>query len=193
LLRYDRPALVPRKPMLGLKRPSSGKDMPLQPEKPDATSKFDRTDYSVVVKNRGRDPNPWKWEIYPGRSSPIKLSSVNFTTMTMASRAGKEALKWLLEELYSLIISVPAGLPVAGFLRRLEWSTRGVERIIKLMNLQTCVHARLASHHGSDSGGRILPSASKRVHCLHGLVCTAALLITGRYIQHGEHQRQRMK
>jgi hypothetical protein len=25
---------------------------------------FDRTDYSVVVKNRAPPPSPWKWEIY---------------------------------------------------------------------------------------------------------------------------------
>jgi hypothetical protein len=69
----------------------------------DTTGKFDRTDYSVVVKNsRGPGPNPWKWEIYrAGRSSPIKQSPVNFSTMAMASRAGKEALKRLLEKLYS--------------------------------------------------------------------------------------------
>jgi hypothetical protein len=75
----------------------------MQPEKRDATSEFDRTDYSVVVKNsRGTGPNPWKWEIYrAGRSSPIKQSPVNFSTMAMASRVGKEALKRLLEKLYS--------------------------------------------------------------------------------------------
>jgi hypothetical protein len=79
-----------------------GKEKPLQPEKRDATSEFDQADYSVVVKNRGTSPNPWKWEIYrAGRSSPIKQSPVNFTTMAMDSRAGKEALKRLLEKLYS--------------------------------------------------------------------------------------------
>ena len=75
---------------------------PFQPGGRDATSEFDRTDYSVVVKNRGTPPNPWKWEIYrAGRSNPIKQSSVYFHTMAMASRAGKEALKRLLEKLYS--------------------------------------------------------------------------------------------
>jgi hypothetical protein len=60
-----------------------GKEKPLQQEKRDATSEFDRTDYSVVVKNRGT--NPWKWEIYrAGKSSPIKQSPVNFSTMAMA-------------------------------------------------------------------------------------------------------------
>jgi hypothetical protein len=80
-----------------------GKEKPLRPETRDATSEFDRTDYSVVVKNsRGTGPHSWKWEIYrAGRSSPIKQSPVNFSTMAMASRAGKEALKQLLEKLYS--------------------------------------------------------------------------------------------
>ena len=41
---------------------------------------FDRTDYSVVVKNMAPLPNSWKWEIYrAGRSSPIKQSSSIFT------------------------------------------------------------------------------------------------------------------
>jgi hypothetical protein len=61
---------------------------------------FDQTDYSVVVKNRANPPNPWRWEIYrAGRSSPIEQSSVYFETMAMANRAGKEALKRLLEKL----------------------------------------------------------------------------------------------
>jgi hypothetical protein len=63
---------------------------------------FDRADYSVVVKNRGSPPNLWTWEIYrAGRSSPLKQSSVRFPTMTTASRAGKEALKRLMEKLFS--------------------------------------------------------------------------------------------
>jgi hypothetical protein len=57
---------------------------------------FDRTDYSVVVKNRAPPPSPWKWEIYrAGRSSPVKQSSVYFQTMVAANRAGKAALKQL--------------------------------------------------------------------------------------------------
>ena len=43
---------------------------------------FDRTDYSVVVKNRARPPKAWRWEIYRAeRSSPIKRSLVYFDTM----------------------------------------------------------------------------------------------------------------
>jgi hypothetical protein len=60
---------------------------------------FDRTDYSVVVKNRAPPPNSWRWEIYrAGRSSPIK-SSGYFQTMVTANRAGKAALKELLDKL----------------------------------------------------------------------------------------------
>jgi hypothetical protein len=75
----------------------------MQPGERDTTGTFDRTDYSVVVKNSRRTgPHPWKWEIYrAGRSSPIKQSPVNFSSMAVASRAGKEALKRLLEMLYS--------------------------------------------------------------------------------------------
>ena len=63
---------------------------------------LDPTDYSVVVKHRAPPPKSWKWEIYrAGRQSPIEQSSVYFQTMTMASRAGKEALKQLLDKLHS--------------------------------------------------------------------------------------------
>jgi hypothetical protein len=61
---------------------------------------FDRTDYSVVVKNKAPPPSPWKWEIYrAGRSSPVKQSSVYFHTMVTANRAGKAALKELLDKI----------------------------------------------------------------------------------------------
>ena len=59
--------------------------------------RFDDTDYSVVVKNRARPPNLWRWEIYrAGRSSPIGQSPIYFPTMAAANKAGKLALKELL-------------------------------------------------------------------------------------------------
>jgi hypothetical protein len=62
--------------------------------------RFDRTDYSMVVKNRAPLPNSWRWEIYrAGRSSPIEQSSVYFPSMAAANRAGKEALRQLLDKL----------------------------------------------------------------------------------------------
>jgi hypothetical protein len=62
--------------------------------------RFDESDYSVVVKNRARPPNSWRWEIYrAGRSNPIGQSPVYFRTMAAASKAGKAALKQLLDEL----------------------------------------------------------------------------------------------
>jgi hypothetical protein len=65
-------------------------------------SGFEPGDYSVVVKNRGNPPDPWRWEIYrAGRSSAIKQSLVYFHTMALANRAGKEALKGLLAKLYA--------------------------------------------------------------------------------------------
>ncbi len=61
---------------------------------------FDDSDYSVVVKHRGRPPNPWKWEIYrAGTSSPIGQSPVFFRSMAAANKSGKAALKQLLAEL----------------------------------------------------------------------------------------------
>jgi hypothetical protein len=63
---------------------------------------FDQTDYSVVVKHRAPPPKSWKWEIYrAGRLSPIEQSSLYFETMATAGRAGKEALKQLLDKLHS--------------------------------------------------------------------------------------------
>jgi hypothetical protein len=36
-----------------------------------AKLRFNDTDYSVVVKNRGAPPKSWRWEIYrAGRSNP---------------------------------------------------------------------------------------------------------------------------
>jgi hypothetical protein len=62
-------------------------------------SRFDHTDFSVVVKNRAPPPKPWRWEIYrAGRSSPIEQSEVLYETMTEANRAGKKALQLLLTE-----------------------------------------------------------------------------------------------
>jgi len=62
--------------------------------------RLDDTDYSVVVKNKGSLPDPWKWEIYrAGKSNPIGQSPVFFHTMAAANRAGKAALKQLLAKL----------------------------------------------------------------------------------------------
>jgi hypothetical protein len=61
---------------------------------------FDDSDYSVVVKNRAPPPNPWRWEIYrAGRSIPIGQSPIFFRTMAGANKAGKAALKHLLNKL----------------------------------------------------------------------------------------------
>jgi hypothetical protein len=60
---------------------------------------IDHLDFSVVVKNRGSAPAPWRWEIYrAGRKNPIQQSAVYFGTMTEASREGKRALRLFLSE-----------------------------------------------------------------------------------------------
>jgi hypothetical protein len=59
-------------------------------------------DFSVVVKSRGRQPSPWKWEIYrAGRNTPVQQSVVYFSTMTEANRAGKKALSLFLSEYHN--------------------------------------------------------------------------------------------
>jgi hypothetical protein len=41
--------------------------------------RYERADYSVVVKNRAPPPKSWRWEIYrAGNAGPIKLSSIYF-------------------------------------------------------------------------------------------------------------------
>jgi hypothetical protein len=63
-------------------------------------SRHERSDFSVVVKSRGKPPSPWRWEIYrAGRSSAVELSVEFFPTMAAANRAGKEALAQLFKRL----------------------------------------------------------------------------------------------
>ena len=63
---------------------------------------YERADYSVVVKNRAPPPKAWRWEIYrAGNVNPIKQSSVYFDTTAAARRAGKDALKELLNKLFA--------------------------------------------------------------------------------------------
>jgi hypothetical protein len=70
---------------------------------------IDQTDYSVAVKRRGPPPNSWRWEIYrAGKRNPVEQSSVYFQTMAAASRAGKEALKQLLDKLHAKHLRWPA-------------------------------------------------------------------------------------
>ena len=51
----------------------------------------------MVVKNRAQGAaKPWCWEIYrAGRDKPVERSPLYFETMTMAQRAGREAIKGL--------------------------------------------------------------------------------------------------
>jgi hypothetical protein len=63
---------------------------------------YQRADYSVVVKNRAPPPKAWRWEIYrAGNANPIKLSSIYFETTAAARRAGKDALKELVNKLFA--------------------------------------------------------------------------------------------
>ncbi len=60
---------------------------------------FDRTDYSVVVKNRARLPKPWRWEIYrAGRQSPVAHSLDYFELHSTAVAEGRAVLDKLLEK-----------------------------------------------------------------------------------------------
>ena len=49
-------------------------------------------DYSLAIKNRGRPPKSWRWEIYAaGKSKPVRQSEF-FETMSEATRMGKAVL-----------------------------------------------------------------------------------------------------
>ncbi len=55
-------------------------------------SGLDAFEYSLAVKNKGRPPRSWRWEIYTaGKSKPVQQSDF-FETMSEATRAGKAAL-----------------------------------------------------------------------------------------------------
>jgi hypothetical protein len=53
---------------------------------------FNPSDYSLAIKNRGRSPKPWKWEINAAGKSKAVVQSAFFETMSEATRAGKMAL-----------------------------------------------------------------------------------------------------
>ena len=61
--------------------------------------KAEQTDFSVVIKIRGKLPNPWRREIYcAGRSRAIAQSSEFFSTVSAAKKAGDRALTELFEK-----------------------------------------------------------------------------------------------
>ncbi len=60
---------------------------------------LEHSDFSVIAKNRGPLPKPWRWEIHRvGRRAPIEYSVVYFETVAQAKQAGKMALMSLLSE-----------------------------------------------------------------------------------------------
>ncbi len=60
---------------------------------------LEHSDFSVVAKNRGPLPRPWRWEIHRvGRRTPIDCSTGYFETVTQAKQAGQTALRLLLSE-----------------------------------------------------------------------------------------------
>ena len=58
-----------------------------------------QADFSVVIKSRGKPPNPWRWEIYrAGHSKAVAQSPEFFSTMSAAKKAGDRALAELFEK-----------------------------------------------------------------------------------------------
>jgi hypothetical protein len=63
------------------------------------TSRDNRADFSVVVKRRGKPPEPWRWEIhFAGRSTAVVLATKCYPTVRAAQKDGKEALAALFRE-----------------------------------------------------------------------------------------------
>jgi hypothetical protein len=62
---------------------------------------YARADYSVVVKNRAPPPKAWRWVYRAGNANPLKRSLIYFETTAAARRAGKDALKELLNKLFA--------------------------------------------------------------------------------------------
>jgi hypothetical protein len=56
------------------------------------SEKYARCDYTLAIKNRGRPPKPWRWEIYTAGKSKSVRQSEFFETMAEATRTGKAAL-----------------------------------------------------------------------------------------------------
>jgi len=55
-------------------------------------SSFDPIEYTLAIKNKGRPPKSWRWEIYAAGKSKAVRQSEFFETMSEATRAGKAAL-----------------------------------------------------------------------------------------------------
>jgi hypothetical protein len=53
---------------------------------------FEPSDYALAIKNKGRAPKPWRWEIYAAGKAKAVQQSEFFETMSEATRAGKAAL-----------------------------------------------------------------------------------------------------
>jgi hypothetical protein len=67
----------------------------LIPPECDVYAKAERSavyEYTLAIKNKGRPPKSWRWEIYSdGKNKPMRRSEF-FETMSEATRAGKAAL-----------------------------------------------------------------------------------------------------
>jgi hypothetical protein len=57
-----------------------------------ATTAPDPIDYTLAIKNKGRPPKSWRWEIYEAGKSKAVQQSEFFETMSDATRAGKAVL-----------------------------------------------------------------------------------------------------
>ena len=57
-----------------------------------ATPPPEPIEYTLAIKNRGRPPKSWRWEIYAAGKSKAVQQSEFFATMAEATRAGKLVL-----------------------------------------------------------------------------------------------------
>jgi hypothetical protein len=95
-----------------------------------------RADYSVVVKNRAPPPKAWRWEIYrAGNANPIKQSSIYFDTTAAARRAGKDALKELLNKIFNWLPATDEGNSIGPAVRALNQTRRAEPGVLQSLIL----------------------------------------------------------
>ena len=56
------------------------------------TPSFNPSDYTLAIKNKGRPPKSWRWEIYAaGKSKPVRQSEF-FATMSRSHPSRQDGI-----------------------------------------------------------------------------------------------------
>jgi hypothetical protein len=125
-----------------------------------------QTDFSVVIKSRGKPPNPWKWEIYrAGHSRPVTQSLEFFSTVSAAKKAGDRACRAVRETSHFVIRDHRALGSI--FCGERVWSApfgRGFpKKRFSQKDISSCNYTQLK--HLIQEAGQKRPSLIHRRHC----------------------------